>query len=193
MMNSHSVKKTLSFLMALLLCPLAHADESVIRPEKILGVVTADWNDDGHFDRAVLVESATESDQADVLIYLSESFEKMRLAVNKKNIAWRGALWGTLPAIETTGQQSLVIASANDSIGRNRWNQKITLVYRNNAFLVAGYTHSERDTLDPAFESDCDVNFLTGKGLKKGKPFTLDAKPIALTEWSDANVPSACQ
>ena len=73
----------------------------------ILSVVTADWNNDGSFDRALLIASETEPDQADLLVYLSESTDNMRLAVSKKNIAWRGAMWGTQLALEFTGRGSL--------------------------------------------------------------------------------------
>ena len=64
-----------------------HANDNTVRPERVLSVVTADWNSDGSFDRALLIASETEPDQADLLVYLSESTDNMRLAVSKKNIA----------------------------------------------------------------------------------------------------------
>jgi hypothetical protein len=50
-----------------------HASDGTVRPERVLSVVTADWNGDGAFDRALLIASATEPDQVDLLVYLSES------------------------------------------------------------------------------------------------------------------------
>jgi len=41
-----------------------------IHPEQVLSVVTADWNDDGGFDRAVLVESVKEAGSTELLIFL---------------------------------------------------------------------------------------------------------------------------
>src|SRR5262249_41769973 len=65
-----------------------HANDNTVRPDRVLSVVTADWNGDGAFDRALLIASETESDQADLLVYLSESTDHIRLAMSKKNIAW---------------------------------------------------------------------------------------------------------
>jgi hypothetical protein len=187
----------LNIIIGILLGPAFYhpvqAGDNTVRPEKVLSVVTADWNDDGSFDRAILIASETESDQADLLIYLSDSPGTMRLAASKKNIAWRGAMWGTQPALESTGRGSLAIISANDAIGRNRWNQKLTVVYRNKAFAVAGYTYSDRDTLEPDVSSRCDVNFLTGKGVKNDKPFKMPAKAVSLADWSDASIPQECR
>jgi hypothetical protein len=127
------------------------------------------------------------------LVYLSESSHTMRLAVSKKNIAWRGTMWGTQPALEITGRGSLVITSGNEAIGRNRWTQKLTVAYRDNAFIVAGYTYTERDTLAPGSHSSCDINFLTGRGVRNKKPFRIPAKTIALTDWSEASIPQDCR
>jgi hypothetical protein len=170
-----------------------NASDYTIRPERVLSVVTADWNGDGAFDRALLLTSETEPDQADLLVYLSESSQAMRLAVSKKNIAWRGTMWGTQPALAITGRGSLVITSGNQAIGRNRWTQKLTVAYRDNAFIVAGYTYTERDTLAPGSHSSCDINFLTGRGVKNKKPFSIPARAIALTDWSEAFIPQECR
>jgi hypothetical protein len=117
----------------------SYAEDETVRPERILSVVIADWNADGGFDKAILLESATESDQADLLLYLSQSTDTLPLALSKKNLVWRGALWGTQPELQLAANQALAITSANDAIGRNRWHQKLTVIYRNKLFVVAGY------------------------------------------------------
>jgi len=170
-----------------------HASEDTVRPERVLSVVTADWNDDGAFDRALLITSETAPDQVDLLVYLSESSHNMRLAASKKNIAWRGTMWGTQPALEIAGRGSLIITSANEAIGRNRWTQKLTVVYRDQAFVVAGYTYTERDTLAPSSHSSCDINFLTGRGVKNKKSFRTSAKVVALADWSEISIPQECR
>ena len=170
-----------------------HANDNTVRPERVLSVVTADWNSDGSFDRALLIASETEPDQADLLVYLSESTDNMRLAVSKKNIAWRGAMWGTQPALELTGRGSLVIIAANEAIGRNRWTRKLTVVYRDKSFVVVGYTYTERDTLAPGSSSSCDINLLTGEGVKNKKSFRTSAKAVALADWSEASIPQECR
>lgn len=181
-------------VLACVLYQTAQADNTTtVRPENVLSVVTADWNNDGSFDRALLIASETESDQADLWIYLSDSSGNMQLATLKKNTVWRGAMWGTQPTLDITGHESLAIISANDAIGRNRWNQKLTVVYRDKAFAVAGYTHTDRDTLTPDPGSSCDVNFLTGKGIKDNKPFKISTKTIALESWSEKSIPQMCR
>lgn len=179
-------------LTGLMFQAAAYAVDNTVKPENILAVVTADWNEDGSFDRAILLASETETDQVDLLIYLSNSPNSMALAVSKKGIAWQGAMWGTLPTLESTDKNGLAIISANDAIGRNRWQQKLTVVYRNKAFVVGGYTYEDRDTLDLDASSTCDVNFFTGKGLKNKKSFKTLAKAVNLNDWSEASIPKEC-
>ena len=57
-------------LFAGLLASEASADTAKVAPERISAVVTSDWNNDGRFDRAVLIEA---DDAVDLLIYLSDS------------------------------------------------------------------------------------------------------------------------
>ena len=177
-------------------CLVSHpvyAQDETIRPERVLSVVTADWNGDGAFDRALLIASATAPDEADLLVYLSTSAHEMRLAVRKPGIVWHGALWGTQPTLAITARDALVITSANEAIGRNRWTQKLTVVYRQSSFIVAGYTSSNRDTLTPGASTNCDVNFLTGKGVKNAKALRTTAQPVALADWSEASIPAECR
>lgn len=172
----------------------AYAEDKCINPKNILSVVTTDWNDDGNFDRAVLAMPDSESDETELFIYLSDSStNEMKLVVHKQNIAWRGGFWGTQPSLETNERGSLIVISGNQAIGRNRWTQKLTMAYRKNAFMVAGYTYTADDTLDLNYKLDCDVNLLNGKGVKNGKPFKSSARAVAVSDWSDASILKECQ
>jgi hypothetical protein len=173
--------------------PTVYAGDISVQPQSILSVVTADWNGDGSFDRALLVESESEPDQSNLLVYLSEPSGTMKLAIHKKDIAWRGALWGTQPTLETNEHESLAIISVNDAIGRHRWHKKLTVAYRNKTFVVAGYTYSERNTLTPDIESSCDVNFLTGKIIKNNKALKTSTQAVTLADWSKTAIPKDCQ
>lgn len=172
-----------------------HAAEVTIHPERVLAVAGADWNGDGSSDRALLLISEKDTDAADLLIYVSEGTkpDAMRLAVSKRNIVWRGVMAGTQPSLEISARGSLIIVSGNEAIGRGRWTQKLTLAYVNKVFVVAGYTHVSRDTLDLDAHTACDVNLLTGSGTRNNKPFRAAAKAVAVTEWSDAAVPRECR
>ncbi|WP_020560053.1 hypothetical protein [Thiofilum flexile] len=169
------------------------AAEEIIASD-VLAALTADWNDDGSMDRAVLVNNR-ETDQADLYLYLGgEVANDFKLAILKKDIAWVGSMWGTLPSLELSGKNSLLVKSANEAIGRNRWNQTITLAYRNNNFVVAGFTYNAYDTLEPnAAGTQCDINLLTGKGKLNGKAITVKDKTPLLQDWQIEGILGACK
>jgi hypothetical protein len=93
---------------------------------------------------------------------------------------------------------SLIATSMNESMGRTRWLTKLTLAYRNERFVVAGSTHSQRDTIELENDAAWDVNFLSRKGeASRGedpvKPFTLSGPAPAAEDWSDELVPKECR
>jgi hypothetical protein len=150
-------------------------------------------NNDGSMDRAVLVNNADET-SVDLLIYLGEDgAHQMKLALNKPEIAWTGAMWGQLPSLEKTNKDSLLIKSENSAIGRDRWSQKLTVAYRNNEFILAGYTYESYDTLDPKAGKSCDVNLLTGKGEKNGKLISVAKKAPLVKDWQNEGGIPECE
>lgn len=169
--------------------------EGMVNVNNVLAAITADWNDDGSMDRAVLVANP-ESDGNGVDLYLSLSDDEpnsMKLDLVKKDIAWAGAMFGTLPSLELSGKNSLLVKSANDAIGRDRWNQTLTIAYRDKNFVVAGFTHNAYDTLEPNAKGiQCDINLLTGKGKANGKDITVTEKSPLLKDWKDESVTKVC-
>lgn len=155
--------------------------------------VSTDWNGDGLEDRALLIPSISGEPQATLLIYLSEAPDHLRLAIRKENIVWHGSLYGNEAQLSLNDQGSLVISSQNEAIGRGRWSQKITAMYQDGVFIVAGYTYSYRDTLDLAAGGTCDVNFLTRRGFSNNNPFRIDRSPINLTDWTEISIPTECK
>lgn len=146
----------------------------------------------GDTDRAVLVEN----DDAGADLYIYRALEPSpappaKPALVKKNAAWSGAMWGTRPSLELSGKGSLLVKSANDAIGRGRWSQTLTIVYRNKEFIVAGLTREARDTIDLTSHS-CDLNYLSGKGVRDGKAVALKPPAPKLADWSDEKPPEAC-
>lgn len=156
----------------------------------ILSVVTVDLNSDKRTDAAILLKSG---DQADLYLYQLNAAGDMELKLTKKNIVWSGALAGTLPQLKTARSGVLLIYSENDAIGRNRWHQRLSVDYRDNDFQVTGYSYDERDTLDTKSGSSCDVNLLTGKGIKDKKSFKIESQKIKLSDWSDEKAPKECR
>lgn len=169
--------------IALLLCLVASAgltQEPQISPKDVLSVITTDWNDDGRFDRAVLTVSAEDVISADLYLYLSDSEkDDLLLALHKKNIAWRGAMWGTQPSLSLNERGSLRVKSGNEAIGRNRWVETLTIAYREQHFVVAGYSYESYDTLE-LDTFTCDLNLLTGDGVKEDEAFRFEIPETSL-------------
>ena len=132
-------------------------------------------------------------DQADVYLYLANPAGDLELKLARKNLVWSGAMAGTLPQLKVAKDGGLLIYSQNDSIGRNRWHQKLSVDYRDKEFVVTGYVYDERDTLDPKFSLNCDVNLLTGKGIKNKTEFKIEAQKIKLSDLSDEKIPKQCK
>lgn len=168
--------------------------------EAVSAVVTADWTLDGAPDRAALVER---EGAADLYLFVSTGQDAeaadgaegggMTLVHALPGFAWRGAAWGTQPELGLSGAGSLEVVSGNLAIGRSRWQETVTIAWRDGRFVVAGFTFESHDTLDPGLSKDCDVNFLAGRGVLDGEAFPVARRGgIPLEAWSAAEVPPEC-
>lgn len=181
----------LSCLFALLAPTAGHADSPAISPDRVIAVVTDDWNHDGRLDRAVLAEG--EPLETDLYLYLSTgNDQERRLAVAYRNLVWRGAFWGTQPSLAQIAGGDLQVQAQNEAIGRNRWFEVLTIGYRDGAFLVVGYAFDSYDTLDLDAGRDCSADFEAGTGLLDGVPFTVTQPAVPLADWQPAMVPANC-
>jgi len=98
-------------------------------------------------------------------------------------------MYGTKPWFEINARGSLQIVSGNDAIGRGRWNQVVTVAFRDGQFNVIGITRSQWDTLDPDFGHSCDLNLATRKGVVNGEAVRAPAF-IPLPDWNfETSVP----
>ena len=160
----------------------------------VLSAVTLPFNGDGAMDRAVLVNN---EEGADLYLFLAGDAAPTPagpgLALVKKNFVWSGGMWGSLPNLSTNGKSSLIVNSENMAVGRNKWRQALTVARRNGEFVVIGVTYTAFDTLDPKAGGVCDINLATGKGTRNGKPVTLAPAAIKVADWSEDNLPKACQ
>jgi hypothetical protein len=158
----------------------------------VLSAVTLPFNNDGAMDRAVLVNN---EDGADLYLFLADDSTPStpKLALVKKNFVWSGGMWGSLPSLSTNGKGSLIVKSENMAVGRNKWEQSLTVARRNGVFVVIGVSYTAYDTLDPKAGGTCDINLATGKGARNGKPVTMTPAMIKVADWSEDNMPKACQ
>ncbi|MCW2306776.1 hypothetical protein [Rhodobium gokarnense] len=138
--------------------------------------------------RAVLVEV---DGGADLYIFADRG-EGMELYAHAPSIAWRGGMSGQEPRLEVAPNTSLRVISENASVGRDRWEQVLTIAYRDARFVVAGYTYSHYDTLDPNAGGKCDVNLLSGRGIQDGRSFRTSMKAMPVEDWTMDVSPPGC-
>lgn len=118
--------------------------------------------------------------------------------VTARDIAWTGGP-GQRPDVDVALNGSVRLTSRNDSIGRDRWEQTLTIAYRGDAYMVAGFTYTYRDTLNPENTVRCDLNLLTGQGFVTHgsgarKTVTHTVPPRPATEWKHTDpIPAICQ
>ncbi|MBW9066239.1 hypothetical protein JNB71_23315 [Rhizobium herbae] len=176
------------------LCATVAQAAEAIDPDRIVSAATGDWDKDDSPDLAMLVSAPEGSDEDHgIYIYLKGETNRLQLKTFAPNKVWgKLTIYGQEPFIEALPNGSILITSHNDSIGRDRREQKLTVAYRNFDFVVAGYTYSSYDTLDPDNTSQCDFNVLTGKGTSNGKPIAAKGEIVLLKDWSDDRGRSVC-
>ena len=160
----------------------------------VIAAATLDFAGTGQQDRAVLVQS--QSDTADLYLYMpSEATEpsSLKLVEVVRGVVSSGRSWGQIASLAVSARGTLLVKSGNESVGRDRWTQTLTVVYRNKNFVIGGITRTSRDTLDPNSSGKCDLNLLTGKGTRNGSPVAGKLAPLRLADWSDDKLPQECQ
>ncbi|MEM5471351.1 hypothetical protein WNZ14_06400 [Hoeflea sp. AS60] len=152
--------------------------------DQIFSVATGDWNKDNAQDAVVMIE--TSNQEFDVLIYLTDENHRLKLHDYVKSMVWGATtMYGQEPFVSTRENGSLMITSQNSAIGRDRWEENLTIVYRQNRFIVAGFSYSSYDTLDPDGGGSCDLNLLTGKGIVNEEAIKFDAKAPSILAYAD--------
>lgn len=160
-------------------------------PEQISAIAVADWNGDQRDDVAMLLGR---EDSADLVIYLTQENDPFgpQMAVRAPKLVWRGALWGTQPSLNIAADGALEVVSTNSAIGRNRWTITLTVVLREEQFILTHYRYRAIDTLEPGAEVQCDVNLRSGLGTLNGAPFSIEAAPLPIDSWSADHVIPEC-
>ncbi len=154
---------------------------------RVLAVAEFSGGTRGSF-RAVLVEG--EPDEADLYFFdrseqaSGQSSAPARLLVAQRGFAFNSPTAGQTAELSVNQQGSLIITSGNSAIGRDRWNQKVTIAVRGGVPVVAGLTLTHRDTLDPNANLRCDINFLTGRGTVNNRAITTGVQAPELATWN---------
>ncbi|MEO0919686.1 MAG: hypothetical protein AAFX98_03200 [Pseudomonadota bacterium] len=195
------VVKSLMVCLALLLCVPVHAQVAFVSFESVAAAAMGRFTGGYGEDLALLVEPRSDSDSDYTLVILADAAGpggSLGEIARYKDAAWGGVgdFYGNRPSVAFTDAGSLQLRSGNDAVGRNRWNQTVTLIWRDNSVIMAGYTYFEVDTLQPNSEFGCDINLLTGEAdltVASGKRKTrVDQRQIPFARWLEMGRPNFC-
>lgn len=114
----------------------------------------------------------------DVRTYLV--LDNAKLSLNAMGIE------GSESTLEVSPGGSLLIKQQNQGIGRHRFERTLTVAYRGEKYVVAGFTYSYWDTLDPEASGSCDYNLLNGRGIKDNLPLHVKVNPLPLETLEDS-------
>jgi hypothetical protein len=150
----------------------------------VIHEITLDIDHDGRIDRVALVKREVGT-AADLLIYLAPGDERLDLS-RPPTILKKGLADGHVMALERSAKGSLLV---NFGCGgcSNDVETKLTIVHRDGEFWVAGFSYGW-ETRDWGTGS-CDINFLTGKGVRsrelaKSRSIRARFSRIRLADWS---------
>ncbi len=163
--------------------------------ERIVAMASGDWNKDGAPDLAVIATPGDDGgDDNGIYVYLAKPEEnRLTPVLTLPNAIWGNlTMYGQEPELAALANGSFTITTKNDAVGRDRWRQSLTIAYRNFDFIVAGYTYSSYDTLNPDGGAECDLNVLTGRGKTNSGPVSGQAQFVLLKDWQDGIARSIC-
>lgn len=165
--------------------------------ERIISGASGDWNKDGAADLALLVAPGSDDEVIGIYLYVTERDRGLlKLVTSAPDKVWGNSrldgFYGQDPAITALANGSIAVMSQNSAIGRNRWERTLTLAYRENRFIVAGYTYTYYDTLDPDGSGSCDYNVVTGKLKRDETAQSVAPRTVSVEDWTDEIGSKAC-
>jgi hypothetical protein len=151
--------------------------------------VQSDLNGDGRVELFTLIETG----EGTVDLQIENTGGGV---VYASDIAWKGGI-GQEPELDVAANGSVLLRSMNNSIGRNRWEQTLTIAFRDGVYRVAGFTFSWYDTLSADDNGTCDLNLLTRRGYLTVNEDRRDVRTkqtaVRVTAWTDVTpIPAAC-
>lgn len=160
-------------------------------------------------ETAVLLTSDSDPDAADLMILSDRRASDAQSILSvTRNIAFNGAMFGQSPRLEAGDNGTLYVHEEQIGIGRSPWTNTLTIIHRDDGFLVAGQSYSTYDRIAGGTYS-CDVNLLTGGWIiaadrintESGETIydvsdtgtAMSARPV-LADWSwSRGLPAPCE
>ncbi len=173
----------------------AHAEMNETDESGALAALDSDLNGDGIPDRAEIVPPFGDEYDNTLRLFLAREGGELELVTEARGFVWGnvGMIVGQEPTLDVNAQGSLLVGSQNQAIGRNRWQQQVTIAYRDGKFRVAGYSYFAYDTLDPEpGPTECDLNLFTGKGVLNGKNLRFKKARTPVEDWQGKTEYALC-
>ena len=167
---------------------------SACAQDAIVDAAMADIDGDGRQDLVTLTLPANRgAHDVGIAVYLRDR----DLPILKRAILLPARFWGTdsagqQPEIAILENRSIRVHTENMAFGRSHWERTYTLAWRGGRLLVAGFTYAFNDTIEHDQSGSCDLNLLTGQGIRNGSKLSLSGRRIDLAEWDDSIGMSAC-
>jgi len=183
------------------LCLLAALPALAETPQpRLTAALSGDWNGDGNPDAVLLY--AHEYGMSDLVVMLGDGYQGLQPAIHLPEVVFSGPMGGQSPGLEARSASSFAILSEQTGVGREPWQQAITIAFRQGELRVAGYDFLFYDRLDPSRNGHCSVNLLTGDftlryGPGNEAPVTEtagrgDERAFPLSELTEIWQPAAC-
>jgi hypothetical protein len=107
----------------------------------------------------------------------------------------------TEPELTMLPNRSIKLYQPAMRIGSERTDMTLTIAWRNDAFIAAGFAYDHYDYMEENVESACEYNALTGKGTSsekqldgstKHKTVSVEGQTIAFKDWNPGTTFTAC-
>jgi hypothetical protein len=177
-------------LCAMLLAPAVRA----MPPEGLIAGLSGDWNADGMADLATLWAG---EDGATLVMYHGD-LEGLVPVLVVPEAVYSGGNAGQMPRFSARSDTAFVLHQEQIAIGRTPWMLDLTIAWRPalGGWVVAGYTYTVYDRLDPDAGLRCDVNLLTGSFEREVNGAVLTGSdgpaPLPLAHLTQDWRPAAC-
>lgn len=165
----------------------------MIDPAALISLVQQDWNSDGRLDKALLLRTSPSTRNVALRIYLSDdSAAGYRLAGRHDAIAWAGSGRAGRPDLSAS-TNGVTLRSGNDNAQDNPWHEVYSIEHRDDRFVVSRYTVTWHDKSDRRAGFRCDLNLLSGSGIRNTS--SLESVPVApaLNDWQRSTLPENCR
>ncbi len=157
------------------------------RIRNIISAVGPNWNGSANF-KAVLIREGEFA-----ALYIFRGPYDQRPLVYAPQAAITGDYWATIPWLAFDESGALLLHSENRAIGRNKWDSTLTIIERNDRFIVSAFSRSSYDSLNPENYTDCSIDLLN-RVLTVNEavitPYPLPAE-IRVKDWSE-DMEEAC-